>query len=103
MRIVRDYHFVDDADRGAAVAIGNFDGVHLGHQSVLDLTRQVAKDEGAPLGILTFEPHPREYFSPHAPAFRLMNAVAKANRLQKIGVQKLYQLNFNAALSGLSA
>ncbi|MEM9212224.1 MAG: riboflavin biosynthesis protein RibF, partial [Pseudomonadota bacterium] len=47
--------------------------------------------------------HPREYFSPHAPAFRLMNAVAKANRLQKIGVQKLYQLNFNAALSGLSA
>ena len=103
MRIVRDYHFVDDADRGAAVAIGNFDGVHLGHQSVLDLTRQVAKDEGAPLGILTFEPHPREYFAPDAPPFRLMNAGAKAHRLEKLGVETLYQLNFNAALAGLSA
>ena len=58
MRIVRDYQFVEDQDRGASVAIGNFDGVHIGHQSVIDLARAEAEKLGAPLGILTFEPHP---------------------------------------------
>jgi riboflavin kinase/FMN adenylyltransferase len=63
MRIVRDYQYVDPADRGATVAIGNFDGVHLGHQSVISLAQETATKNGTPLGILTFEPHPREYFS----------------------------------------
>ncbi|MEO0783319.1 MAG: bifunctional riboflavin kinase/FMN adenylyltransferase, partial [Pseudomonadota bacterium] len=72
MRIIRDHSFVDPADRGASAAIGNFDGVHLGHQSVIDLARQAGADIGAPLGILTFEPHPREFFAPDAPPFRLM-------------------------------
>lgn len=103
MRIIRDYQFVDPADRGAAVAIGNFDGVHLGHQAVIDVVRGIAENSGAPLGILTFEPHPREYFAPDAPAFKLMSAEAKANRLEKLGVDHLYQLNFNAALSALDA
>ena len=100
MRIIRDPAFIAPADRGAAAAIGNFDGVHLGHQAVIDLTRSVA--DGAPLGVLTFEPHPREYFAPNAPAFRLMNAAAKANRLEKLGVQRLYQIPFNEALAALS-
>lgn len=100
MRIIRDPAFIAPADRGAAAAIGNFDGVHLGHQAVIDLTRSVAN--GAPLGVLTFEPHPREYFAPNAPAFRLMNAAAKANRLEKLGVQRLYQIPFNEALAALS-
>lgn len=103
MRIIRDYQFVDPADRGAAVAIGNFDGVHLGHQAVIDVVRGIAENSGAPLGILTFEPHPREYFAPDAPAFKLMSAEAKANRLEKLGVDHLYQLNFNAALSALDS
>ncbi len=103
MQIVRDYQFVDPADRGATVAIGNFDGVHVGHQSVIGLTADIAARSGTRLGVLTFEPHPREYFAPDAPAFRLMNAEAKENRLEKLGVSHLYQLNFNAALSGLSA
>lgn len=100
MRIIRDPAFIAPADRGAAAAIGNFDGVHLGHQAVIDLTRSVA--DGAPLGVLTFEPHPREYFAPNAPAFRLMNAAAKANRLEKLGVERLYQIPFNEALAALS-
>lgn len=100
MRIIRDYQFVKEQDRGATAAIGNFDGVHLGHQSVITLARQAAPD--APLGILTFEPHPRQFFAPDAPAFRLMSAAARASRLEKLGVDRLYQLNFNAALSGLS-
>lgn len=100
MRIIRDYQFTQSPDRGASVAIGNFDGVHLGHQSVLDLARHAAPD--APLGVLTFEPHPREYFAPDAPPFRLMSRAARAHRLEKLGVQHLYELNFNAGLASLS-
>lgn len=100
MRIVRDYQFVKPADRGASAAIGNFDGVHLGHRSVIELARKARPD--APLGVVTFEPHPREYFAPDAPPFRLMSAEARASRLEKLGVARLYELNFNAALAGLS-
>ena len=100
MRIVRDYQFVDDADRGASAAIGNFDGVHQGHLSVIDLARKAAPD--APLGVVTFEPHPREYFAPSAPPFRLMGAAARAHRLEKIGVERLYELPFDAGLAGLT-
>lgn len=100
MRIIRDYQFVEPQDRGASAAIGNFDGVHLGHQSVIRLAREVAPE--APLGVMTFEPHPREYFAPDAPPFRLMRRSTRAHRLEKLGVDKLYELNFNAALAGLT-
>ncbi|SLN50623.1 bifunctional riboflavin kinase/FAD synthetase [Pseudooctadecabacter jejudonensis] len=100
MRILRDPAFISPDDRGAAVALGNFDGVHLGHRSVLDLTRDCAK--GAPFGVLTFEPHPREYFAPDAPPFRLMNADAKANRLEKLGLDVLFEVPFNDALAALT-
>ncbi|MCE8510882.1 bifunctional riboflavin kinase/FAD synthetase [Ruegeria pomeroyi] len=100
MRIIRDYKFVEPADRGASVAIGNFDGVHIGHRSVIELARQAAPD--VPLGVMTFEPHPREYFAPDSPPFRLMRGPARAHRLQKLGVERLYELPFNAALAGLT-
>ena len=100
MRIVRDYQFVDPEDRGASAAIGNFDGVHLGHQSVIELARAAAPD--APLGVMTFEPHPRVYFAPDAPPFRLMSQAARASRLHKLGVERLYELPFNAGLAGLT-
>ncbi|SFT98396.1 bifunctional riboflavin kinase/FAD synthetase [Sedimentitalea nanhaiensis] len=100
MRIVRDYQFVEPQDRGASVAIGNFDGVHLGHQSVMDLARHAVR--GAPFGVLTFEPHPREFFAPDAPPFRLMGRQARCHRLEKLGVQRLYELAFNTGLAGLS-
>lgn len=102
MRIIRDPYFIDPTDRGAAVAIGNFDGVHLGHQAVIDVTRKAAEAANAPLGILTFEPHPRTYFSNDTNPFRLMNAEAKANRLEKLGIEKLYELPFNAGLAALT-
>lgn len=100
MRIIRDYQFVAPEDRGASVAIGNFDGVHLGHQSVIQVAADAAPN--APLGVLTFEPHPRAYFAPDAPAFRLTGAAARASRLDKLGVARLYELPFNAGLAGLS-
>lgn len=100
MRIIRDYEFVSAEDRGATAAIGNFDGVHRGHMTVIDLARSAAPD--APLGIVTFEPHPREFFAPDAPPFRLMGSEARAHRLEKVGVEKLYQLSFNKGLASLS-
>ncbi len=103
MRIVRDSLYIAPEDRGAAVAIGNFDGVHLGHRVVIDIARAAADRTGAPLGVLTFEPHPRQYFAPDAAPFRLMNAGARAHRLASLDVRKLYEIPFNAALSALSA
>jgi len=98
MRIVRDPRVLDPALAGASAAIGNFDGVHLGHQHVIDLARR----PDAPLGVVSFEPHPREHFAPGAPPFRLMNAEARANRLEKLGVEILAELPFDEALAGLT-
>lgn len=102
MRIIRDTAFIAEEDRGAAAAIGNFDGVHIGHQAVLDLARSAARDSNAPLGVMTFEPHPRSYFGRADTPFRLMNADARASRLAKLGVKRLYEVPFNAALASLT-
>lgn len=99
MRIVRDHQYVRPEDRGASVAIGNFDGVHRGHTHVIGLARR----EGMPLGVVTFEPHPRAYFAPDAAPFRLMNSEARAHRLEKLGVDVLAELPFDASLAGVSA
>jgi riboflavin kinase / FMN adenylyltransferase len=91
------WHGLGLATRGTSVAMGNFDGLHRGHQSVIDLARGPA-----PLGIVTFEPHPRQYFAPQTPPFRLMNAEARANRLARLGVEHLFQLPFDATLASLT-
>lgn len=96
MKIYQHWQGLGADSRGASVALGNFDGVHLGHQSVIDLARGTA-----PLGVVTFEPHPREYFRPGQP-FRLMNAEARANQLAALGVQHLYELPFDSGLASLS-
>ncbi|MCZ8335860.1 MAG: bifunctional riboflavin kinase/FAD synthetase [Rhodobacteraceae bacterium] len=98
MRVHHHWQGLGIEARGASVAMGNFDGVHLGHRSVIDLARR----PGAPLGIVTFEPHPRQVFAPDAPPFRLMNAEARANRLAKLGVDQLYQLPFDKTLASLT-
>jgi riboflavin kinase/FMN adenylyltransferase len=98
MRIFRDHTDIPTDARGACAAIGNFDGVHLGHRSVLDLARR----GDTPLSVVTFEPHPREIFAPDAPPFRLMSAEARANRLAKLGVDLLFELPFDA-IAPLSA
>ncbi|RID92156.1 bifunctional riboflavin kinase/FAD synthetase [Gemmobacter lutimaris] len=97
MKIVRHWQRLAPQDRGASIAMGNFDGVHLGHRSVIE-----AAAAHGPLGVLTFEPHPREFFAPTAPPFRLMNAEARANRLAKLGVAHLYELPFNATMAAFT-
>ena len=102
MRIIRDYQFVKSSDKGASVAVGNFDGDHIGHQHVIEMAREWGYKNKSPLGVLTFEPHPRSYFFPEGPNFRLMSSDAKATRLNKLNVEKLYELNFNKTLSSLT-
>lgn len=104
IHIHRNWRGLPPAARGATVAMGNFDGVHRGHRVVIDAAR-AARPE-APLGVVTFEPHPRSYFARAAgrtePPFRLMNPEARANRLARLGVSQLYELPFDAVLAGLS-
>jgi riboflavin kinase/FMN adenylyltransferase len=99
MQIFRHHENLPDAARGATVAIGNFDGVHRGHQALIRHARAL----GGPLGVLVFEPHPQEYFRPDAPRFRLTPFRAKARLLEMHGVDILYALHFDAAFAAIPA
>lgn len=99
MQIFRHYDQVPESARGATVAIGNFDGVHKGHQALL----RHAKALGGKLGVLVFEPHPQEFFKPDTPRFRLTPFRAKARLLEHAGVDLLFALHFDAAFASLSA
>lgn len=97
MQTISTWTLTDEALRGASVAMGNFDGVHRGHQAVIDSARR----PDAPLGVITFEPHPRQVFNADGPAFRLMNAEGRRNRLERLGVDVLFELPFTKDLSSL--
>ena len=99
MQIHETWHGLPPEARGASIALGNFDGVHLGHQSVIALARRAPH----PLGVVTFEPHPRQFFAPDAPPFRLMNAEARAHRMEKLGVTHLYALPFDTRIATMGA
>jgi riboflavin kinase/FMN adenylyltransferase len=102
MRIHRSWDGLAPDARGASAAMGNFDGVHLGHRAVIDIAAAEAARLGAPLGVITFEPHPRQFFAPDAPPFRLMNAETRANRLERLGIGELYELPFGARLVAMT-
>ena len=101
-RVVRDLA-PDDALHGAVVAIGNFDGVHRGHRAVIAAAIERAKASGAPAAALTFEPHPRDFFNPGEPLFRLTDDAAKLRLLASIGLDGAIVLTFDAALASLTA
>jgi riboflavin kinase / FMN adenylyltransferase len=102
MRIFRHFSAAAE-DRGAVVALGNFDGVHLGHQAVIGKAHEVAGAANAPFAVLTFEPHPRSVFRPDAPPFRLTPFRAKARFLETLGVELLFTLHFDLAFAQKSA
>ncbi|MGL4243285.1 MAG: bifunctional riboflavin kinase/FAD synthetase, partial [Beijerinckiaceae bacterium] len=89
--------------RGGAVAIGNFDGVHRGHQQLLSATRAWGSAHGRPSLLLTFEPHPRAFFRPEEPFFRLTPPAQKARRAALSGIDGIVACPFDAALVGMSA
>ena len=103
MRIVRDYRNPPDTAKGAVIALGNFDGVHRGHQALIAEARRIASATGRPLAAMVFEPYPREFFQPNAEPFRLTSFRSKAELLAAAGVDYLVVVSFNAKLAGLLA
>ena len=94
---------LEPADRGSVVAIGNFDGVHLGHQIVIGRAAEIARGLDAKLAVLTFEPHPYQVFHPEAPPFRLTPFRAKARHIEALGVDLLLVLPFDLEFSKVAA
>jgi riboflavin kinase/FMN adenylyltransferase len=101
-RTIRGWTGLEPAARGAAVALGNFDGVHRGHQRVIAQAAEAARRLDVPLGVVTFDPHPRRIFQPGAPPFNLMTADQQARALGALGVERLYLLPFTAQLAAMS-
>ena len=100
--IVTDWRSLPDELRGAAVAIGAFDGVHRGHQAVIAQARLAADRLGAPLAVVSFDPHPRRWFQPEAAPFRLMTTGQMSRALAPHGVDRLYMLPFDAAMAAMT-
>lgn len=101
--IVRDDGPDVAALRGAVIAIGNFDGVHRGHRAVIAAAIKRARAAGKPSAALTLEPHPRKFFRPGDPLFRLTGEAEKLRLLAAAGLDGAIVLTFNAALAGLHA
>ena len=99
MRIYRHYKTLPAEARGAAIAVGNFDGVHKGHCQVIQEAGAIAKDAGIPWAVLTFEPHPRTVFQPGAAPFRLTPFRAKARALKALGVDLMIVQKFSRDFS----
>lgn len=87
---------------GAAIALGNFDGLHAGHRAVIESAREAAVRLGVKLGVATFEPPPRRYFQPDAPPFRLMTPRRREIALEAIGVEEVHLLRFDAVMAAMT-
>lgn len=103
MEVVRFWRDVPAHLRGAVLAIGNFDGVHRGHQAVLMEAKAVAARQGRCAGAVLFEPHPREYFAPGEPFFRLTPLPLKLELLAALGLDQAFVIPFVPELAGLGA
>ena len=103
MKIFQSLSDVTEDCRQAVVVIGNFDGVHLGHQALLARGREIAEEKGCACGVLTFEPHPRRLFRPDEPPGRITPPDVKAERLEAAGVDFLVSLPFDWDFASQSA
>ena len=102
IQVVRGWRDLPPEQRGGAVAIGAFDGVHRGHQAVIADARETAARLGVPLAVVSFDPHPRRWFQPDAAPFRLMTPDQMARALEPLGVDRLYLLPFDGEMAAMS-
>src|ERR1700758_5207679 len=101
--VIRDTTPAEAISRGAVVAMGNFDGVHLGHRAVIAAAVEMGRAHGRPALALTFEPHPRRFFSPTIPQFRLSDETAKLRLLAGTGLAGAVIMTFDKSRAGTSA
>ena len=101
--VIRDTTPTALIPKGTVVAMGNFDGVHLGHRAVIAAALQMAQAHGRPALAVTFEPHPRRFFSPNTPQFRLTDEAAKLRLLAGTGLAGAVVMTFDKARAGTSA
>ncbi len=102
-QIIRDSTAADAIPKGAVVAMGNFDGVHLGHRVVIAAAMEMAHKAKRPALAVTFEPHPRHFFSPNTPQFRLSSETDKLRLLAGMGLDGAVVMAFDAKRAGTSA
>ncbi len=103
MKIIRDLSSCPPEYKGATIALGNFDGVHLGHQAILKRCIDIAKKEGSPAAVMTFEPHPREFFSKGGEKLRIYSFRDKVELLRDGDIEALFVARFNPGFALLSA
>lgn len=103
MRLIRGFHNLRPDHRGSALTIGNFDGLHRGHQAVLAHLRQRANERGLVTTVMTFEPTAQEYFSPQSAPARLQRFREKLVQLRGLDVDQMLCLHFNRELADMSA
>jgi riboflavin kinase / FMN adenylyltransferase len=103
MKIFRHFDDVPEDVKGAVVAVGNFDGVHLGHQALIAEASRQARARNAPLAVLAFEPHPAEFFRPRPDSIRLTPLRAKARLLADLGVDAMFALTFDESMARRTA
>ena len=101
--VIRDTTPAALIPKGTVVAMGNFDGVHLGHRAVIAAALQMAHSHGRPALAVTFEPHPRRFFSPNTPQFRLTDEATKLRLLAGTGLAGAVVMTFDKARAGTSA
>ncbi|OYX36324.1 MAG: riboflavin biosynthesis protein RibF [Caulobacterales bacterium 32-69-10] len=102
MPVFDDWRGLQSAARGGALALGAFDGVHRGHRAVIAEAAKAASRLGAPLGVVTFAPHPRRWFVPDAEPFLLTTPAQQTRALAALGVDRLYRLPFDAEMAAMS-
>lgn len=102
LKIVHAWKDLSVEDRGAAVALGNFDGVHRGHQQVIAQAAKAALAHRTPLGVISFDPHPRRLFRPSEQAFKLMTHAQQARALAGLGVDLFYLLPFDFEMASFT-
>jgi len=102
MKIIKNYRNIEKSDRGSIIAIGNFDGIHNGHKALINNIIELSKTMGKKTGICTFNPHPKNFFANGQTINQITSQELKHEIFKKLGIDILYEIEFNNELSRMS-